>query len=117
MHEMSVCSSLLEIVGQEMEKHGVTRLLKVKVVFGKITAIVPDALEFAFETLTVNTPMQGAALEMEQLPVKAQCSACEEQFQPEFENEFFMPCPKCGNEFGNRIVSGKELYIASIEAE
>lgn len=60
MHEMSVVSSLLSIVQEEMQKHGVSRLLLVRVRYGALANIVPEALSFAFEALTMETPFEGA---------------------------------------------------------
>ena len=47
MHEMSVVTSLLSIVREEMEKHDVHRLLLVRVRYGALSNIVPEALSTA----------------------------------------------------------------------
>ena len=62
MHEMSVVTSLLSIVREEMEKHDVHRLLLVRVRYGALSNIVPEALSFAFEALTAGTDFEGAVL-------------------------------------------------------
>ena len=117
MHEMSIASSLLTIVQEEMKKHGVSRLLLVRVRCGALTNIVPEALSFAFEALTMGTPFEGAVLEMEEVPLTLRCSKCGAVFTPSPEEQFFAACPACGSEAGHHVESGKEFYIENIEAE
>ena len=100
MHELSIAESLIKIIGEEMAKHGLTKLHSFKIVYGQISAIVPEALETCFEMLTMNTPF-----------------ACGHEFSPSLEERVIMPCPKCTTELGHEIISGRELYIDNIEAE
>jgi len=117
MHEMSIAQSLLDIIRQEMEKHDATKLLLVRVKHGQLTHIVPDSLYFAFEVLTKDTPLEGAKLELEEVPLRVKCSGCGQEFEPESEHPLLMPCPHCGEEFGHEVVCGKELYLDRLEAE
>lgn len=117
MHELSIAESLLKIIGEEMEKHGVTRLTRVKIVCGQMSAIVPEALEMAFEVLTAGTPQEGAVIELEERPIRVRCRECGQEFSPSKEEMYLMPCPHCDTELGHTLLSGKELYIEHIEAE
>jgi hydrogenase nickel incorporation protein HypA/HybF len=117
MHELSVAESLIKIISEEMAKHGLSKLLSVKVVHGQISAIVPEALETAFEILTINTPFAGAAFSMELKPMVVRCRQCGQEFSPTQEERMIMPCPGCATELGHEIISGRELYIDHIEAE
>ena len=65
MHELSVAESLIKIITEEMAKHNLDKLLKVKVVYRQLSAIVPEALDTAFEVLTLGTPLAGAVMELE----------------------------------------------------
>lgn len=113
---MSIAHSLVGIIEQEMTKHGVSRLIRVKVKFGRISAIVPEALQTAFEVMTAETPLRDAVLEIEEVPLVAKCRECSREFSPE-EDLLIMTCPHCSAEFGHQIISGKELYIDELEAE
>ena len=117
MHELSVATSLLNIIRQEMDKHGTTKLLSVKVVCGKLSNVVPEALSFAFEALTKGTTMEGALLELEEIPLTMRCRVCATEFTPELANALFAPCPQCGEEFGQILLTGKELYLENLHAE
>ncbi|MBC7356080.1 MAG: hydrogenase maturation nickel metallochaperone HypA [Desulfomicrobiaceae bacterium] len=117
MHELSLVEGILAIVREEMAKHGLTRLVRVRVKHGELSAVVPEALETAFEVLTVGTDLAGACLETEMVPLRVHCRQCGEEFSPPEEERFLMPCPACGTELGHHVLSGRELYIDHIEAE
>lgn len=117
MHEMSIVTSLLEVVREEMQKHDVTRLYVVRVRHGVLTNVVPEALSFAFEALTCNTDLQGARLETEQVPLTLHCAACDTDFEAAERQIFTSICPHCGSDTAHAVVGGRELYIQHIEAE
>jgi len=117
MHEMSIAQSILDIVKQELEKNGLTTLIRVKIRFGQLTNTVPEALETGFMALTVETPFESAVFELEQIPARYKCFKCCEEFSPEHTGRVLVPCPHCGEELGHTVLAGKELYIDFIEAE
>lgn len=117
MHELSVAESLIKIITEEMAKYNLDKLLKVKVVYGQLSAIVPEALDTAFEVLTLGTPLAGAVMELEQKPMAVRCRRCGHKFTPAREDVVRMPCPRCAAETGHAIIAGRELYIEHIEAE
>lgn len=114
------CLSLqacLSIVREEMEKHDVHRLLLVRVRYGALSNIVPEALSFAFEALTAGTDFEGAVLETEEVPITLKCSQCGHTFPAVKGEHFFAPCPACGEQYGHSMETGRELYVQHIEAE
>jgi hydrogenase nickel incorporation protein HypA/HybF len=117
MHEMSIAVSLVEIIQQEMAKHGVSTLLKVRVKHGRLTHLVPEALHFAFEACVRDTDMEGAELELEEVPLSVRCCKCAAVFEPDQEDIVYLPCPECGEEFGHEVLTGKELHLDRLEAE
>lgn len=117
MHETSIAASLLDIVRNELRKHEATRLHLVRVKYGRLTQLVPDSLLFAFEMLTKGTDLEGARLELDQIPLRVRCWSCGTEFEPEHESVLIMPCPSCGEDFGHEVLSGKELYLDTLEAE
>lgn len=116
MHELAIAQSLVAIIKDEMEKHGLTKLYRVRVAHGRLAALVPEALSFAFEACTLNTPMEGVELDLIELPVVLKCSQCGTEFSPE-QSDLFMPCPECGEGLGHQVLKGKELYLENMEAE
>lgn len=118
MHEMSIATSLMSIIRDEMEKHGATRLTLVRVCFGSLSNIVPEALDMAFQVVNSGTEFEGARLEMREDPIRLECGGCGGEFAPEGKRSSrFSPCPVCGREEGHRVLAGKSLFIEHIEVE
>ncbi|CAM2061541.1 Hydrogenase maturation factor HypA 1 [Desulfovibrionales bacterium] len=117
MHELSIVMSLVKIIQQELEKHGAMKLFRARVRYGVLANVMPEALTMAFTATVSGTSLEGAVLELEVVPLVVVCSKCEEEFAPEHPELLFMPCPACGDAFGHRVLSGKELYLDYLEAE
>jgi hydrogenase nickel incorporation protein HypA/HybF len=117
MHEMSIVTSLLSLVAEELTKRQLQKLHVVRVRYGVLANIVPEAMSFAFEALTQGSPFEGARLELEAEPVVLRC-ACGASFNPAQKRELlFIPCPACGETQGHTVEKGRELYLQHIEAE
>lgn len=115
MHELSLIESMIGIVREEREKHGMKRIHAVRVVNGALSGAVSDALSFGWECMTQEGELKGVRLEITDAPLEVICGSCGRQFVPE--DNHYMPCPACGEILGHDIVSGKELYIEEIEAD
>ena len=113
MHELSITQSLLEIVNQEVAKHAISRVTAVKLKVGKLRAIQPTSLTFCFELLTKDTPVEGAELLLDIVPVRGKCLECGELFDVD---GLLFACPKCS---GRNIetISGREFYIEEIQGD
>lgn len=117
MHELSLVQGIVDIVKQEMENHGLTKLLKVRVKYGRLAQVVPDALQMGWEVMTNGTPFAGAELELEEIPLRVACCKCATEFSPVETEGLLMTCPSCGEDFGHKVLSGREFYLDEIEAE
>jgi hydrogenase nickel incorporation protein HypA/HybF len=80
---------------------------------GELSSISPDALTFAFEALTRETPWENLKVEIEWCPRRQKCQVCGEEFTVA---DFGMACPKCGDG-RSTCISGTELDIAYLELE
>ena len=76
MHEMAIAQSLLKMAEEEITRQGCTRLEVVNVKYGALAGLVPESLQFCFETMIQGTPHEGARLEMEELPLQLHCPFC-----------------------------------------
>jgi hydrogenase nickel incorporation protein HypA/HybF len=117
MHEMSIAQSILDIIQQEMSKNNLNRLIRARIKFGRLTNTVPEALETCFMALTVQTPLESAVFELEEVPASYRCFKCGREFSPQGTNRLLVPCPHCGEDLGHTVLTGKELFIDYIEAE
>lgn len=112
MHEMGIAVQIVEIasasIPPDIENAGVER---VNIKVGKLSAVVPQSLRFCFEIATKDTPLEGASLSIEEIPVTTRCRSCGHQ-QTITSPEFI--CASCRS--GDLdILSGRELDIDSIE--
>lgn len=116
MHEMTLLSSVTQIIAEEMEKNGLVRLSRVTLKSGTLAGLVPEAMRFAWEVLTDSGPLKGAELCVETVPVRLRCGSCGLPFAPK-EQVVFAACPACSEELGHTVLAGREVFIESIEGE
>lgn len=75
MHELAIMQSVVEIVAEEA---GDARVNRITLEVGRLSAIMPDALRFCFSVCVQGTAMEGAELEIVELPGRGRCRACGE---------------------------------------
>ena len=113
MHEASIASELLNIAINECSKNGYSKIQSIRVLIGRATGVMPDALLFAFDVLKENTPAGQAELIIEEIPVKGICRECGKEFESNEPYMIFL-CPFCGS-LSLQITAGKELNITEME--
>ena len=112
MHEMGIALQIIEIATAALPADlGAARVTRVNLKIGKLAAVVPDSLRFCFDVAVKDTPLAGANLTIEEIPVVARCKDCNAQWT--IDEPVFI-CKTC--ESGTlEILSGRELDIESIE--
>jgi hydrogenase nickel incorporation protein HypA/HybF len=113
MHEHSITQSMLNLVLEQAEKAKAKKVGKINLVIGGMTGVVSECVQFYFDFLRRGTIAEGATLAIKAVSTQARCRGCGKLFEPA---EFDWTCPNCrGNNI--EIVSGKELFVESIEVE
>lgn len=112
MHELSIALSLVEIAGDAAARAGVERVTVVHVRVGALAGVVRESLEFSFEIAAADTPLAGARLEVEPVPVLLHCAVCDADVAPPSLQQF--RCPRCGTPSAD-VVQGRELNLVAIE--
>lgn len=110
MHELSIAASIVEVAARHA---GGRRIEKVYVRVGHLSQVVPSALTFSFELVAQGTPVEGAELRIEEIPVRGLCRACGAESAPQ---TFPLLCDSCGAS-DLEILEGEELYVESLELE
>lgn len=114
MHELSIAMSLVEIVREEAARLGRARVVAVHVRVGALSGVVADALQFSWELATADSPVAGARLQIEEVPVTIYCGRCAaERTLPSAQH---LRCPECGD-LASRICGGRDLALAALEVE
>ncbi len=110
MHELAIAEGIVRIAA---EHAGERRVTKVELKVGHLRQVVPSALAFGFELLAEGTPVEGAELALEEVPVRARCRGCGAESHQE---GFPLRCTTCGG-LDLQILEGEELYVESLELE
>ncbi|NJL00541.1 MAG: hydrogenase maturation nickel metallochaperone HypA [Spirulinaceae cyanobacterium RM2_2_10] len=111
MHEVSLMAQTLELAIAQVHTQQANRIHRLKMRIGELSGVVPEALAFAFEVAIPGTLAAGAVLELETVPARCHCRACERDFQP---TDWFYECPHCG-QLSSQILAGKEIELTSLE--
>lgn len=94
-------------------KHKLTRITKITLHIGEMAGVVAEALEFAFESVSIGTIAEEAELVLVSIKATAECGDCGGIYEIGHLNKL---CPVC-HTFMGRMLSGTELTIQTIEGE
>ena len=112
VHELSIASRVVELVGEEVRAAGGGRVAAVTLKIGALSCVHEDALRFSFNLVREGTPLAGAELRIVTVPVVIWCAACSREVTLPGIQKF--ACPECGTPSGD-IRAGRELDLESIE--
>ena len=110
LHELSIAESVVGIASRQADGRKVT---KVQMRVGYLRQVVPSSLAFGFGLLAEGTPVEGAELEIEQVPAEGRCRGCGVE---SLLGSFPLQCEGCGG-FDLEILKGEELTVDSLELE
>ena len=113
MHELSIALSILDLAAEEAERRG-GRVCAVHLKLGPLAGVVKEALRSAYDLAREGTPLAGAELVVEEVPLVAYCRACAAERTPASVQE--LCCPACGAPTPE-IVGGRELEVVALEIE
>lgn len=107
MHELSISRNVVAIVSEQAQHR---KVLRVTLEIGKLSAILPDAIRFCFDVCAKGTSLEGAHLDIVEIPGRATCRDCGAEFAL---HDIVARCA-CG---GTRLVcrGGDELKIKEME--
>jgi len=105
---------MMEIVEEQARIHDAKRVVEVRLEFGALTAVLPDAVTFAFEVLSQGSVAQGARLDIRIIPVKVFCFECSKEIVLEEYQPF---CPTCSSPSLQILEGRNEMRIAELLVE
>jgi hydrogenase nickel incorporation protein HypA/HybF len=112
MHELSIAVSLVETVCEELDRLGSVRVEVVHLRIGPLSGIVKEPLMFSFALAAEGTPLAGARLAIEEVPLVVFCPRCGEERELPSVQSF--RCPVCQEPAPN-VIRGKELELTALE--
>jgi hydrogenase nickel incorporation protein HypA/HybF len=111
MHELSIAEAIISAVIREKDDRNLSGIATVGVRVGALSGVLPDALQFSFETAVEGTPLSETSLSIDRVLARGRCRDCSQQFEI---NDPWFKCPDCDSE-QVEILSGWELDIAYLE--
>ena len=114
MHELSIALDLIEAVCDELPALGRPRVRTVHLKLGVLSGVVEEALLFSFGVAADGSPLEGARLEIEKIPVTVFCDTCRRDGIAA--DPRHLRCPSCGAPT-ERLVRGRELELVGLEVE
>jgi hydrogenase nickel incorporation protein HypA/HybF len=114
MHEASIAQNIILTLEQRIEQGEIEgRVSKIFLQIGRLRGVLEENLKFLFGVLSRGSPLQGSLLEIETIPIRANCLKCKSIFEA---GELGLLCTRCySNEV--EVVSGTELLISAVEVE
>lgn len=109
MHELGITRNIVAIVTEAAQGRRVTC---VTVEVGQLSGVMAAAMAFCFDVAAKGTALEGAKLNIREVPGRAHCNRCGEDFPTP---HLFTACP-CGSRDLSRI-SGEELTVKTMELE
>lgn len=113
MHEMAVVQSVLNITLDAARKNQAERVTKIRIKMGEFSDVVPQILREYFSIAAQGTLAEGAELELTRTPLIIRCRSCGWEGQVDRQS---LVCRDCGSR-SFAMVTGREFYVESLEAE
>ncbi len=113
MHELVIVEGILDVVIPEVKKHDAKKILSIRLKVGELSGVIPECVHEYFGIAAKGTMAEGAKVVIEPLPVRIRCPDCGRESEIHKGTD---SCPVCGSR-RFRIISGREYYIESVEAE
>lgn len=114
MHELSIAAGIVDAVTESVAAYPGARVKEVRIKVGSLASVIEDSLQFCWDLTIEGTPLAGAKLVVNVLPVIVHCAQCGRDGELESLQSF--RCPHCG-EPASDLRQGRELEIDSIEIE
>jgi hydrogenase nickel incorporation protein HypA/HybF len=112
MHELSIATNVVEIVEENMRAYPKALVNSVTLQVGTHSGIEVEALKFCFPIACEDTPVAGAKLKLEIIPLKVSCTECGAR-DKETQGLF---CPVCQSP-QVEVTAGKDMIVASIDLD
>jgi hydrogenase nickel incorporation protein HypA/HybF len=113
MHERSLMKALLRRVENVAAEHPGSRVLSIRVRVGEFSGVDPELFASAYDDLITDSPIHGAALELDRVPLEALCEQCGSDFRIE---RFNFRCENCGS-VNIAVRGGEEMLLDSVTME
>lgn len=114
MHEMGIALEIVEVAKSALPADIENpRVEQINLKVGRLSGVVADYLTFCLEVAVKDTPLEGAVVHIDEVPIVAGCRNCHHEWEAE---DMVSVCPACGSA-NLEILSGRELNVISLDIE
>lgn len=110
MHELSLTQGVVDICQKYAQGK---RVSVVTLEIGRLSSVVPEAMEFCFTACSDGTLLEGAQLIIKRVDGRGFCEDCCKE-QPV--SQLYDPCSECGG-YALRITAGDKMQVLEIDVE
>jgi hydrogenase nickel incorporation protein HypA/HybF len=113
MHESSLVQALLRQIESIMRDNQATRVISLRVNVGAFSGVEPELFRYAYDALSEDSPVRGARLEMEVVPLECHCRECDDEFAVQ---DFRFECPSCESSSVS-VIRGEGIVLENVTLE
>lgn len=113
MNELTLCEDIISLVKERSYARNFRRVKRIKLELGEFAQINKNILQHCFEQVAPGTLVEGARLDLIDIPGAAYCNLCQKIFLAQMPKDH---CFHCGTS-DTRLLSGQELIIREMEVE
>jgi hydrogenase nickel incorporation protein HypA/HybF len=113
MHELSIVAGLFETLAEQARANGAKRITGVTLKIGRLSGVVPELLESAFDMYKKDTIAAEAVLTVDVVPLRVRCRACGAERHVE---SYVFLCAVCTSP-DLEILEGTDMILERIELE
>jgi hydrogenase nickel incorporation protein HypA/HybF len=107
VHEYGITETVVAAVVGQLPDAAVTC---VHLEIGSLSGVAADSVRFYFPMAAEGTNLEGARLEITEVPARCRCGSCGEEFEPDGP----IPLCACGSA-DTTVLSGGDMRILSVE--
>jgi hydrogenase nickel incorporation protein HypA/HybF len=111
MHELSIALSIIDEVEEQVQRHDGAAVEAIYLRIGSLSGVDVQALCFAWELASENTPFALSRLEIERVALLVHCPQCNITHTPSPQS---ITCPRCMTP-EQEIIEGRELEVRALE--
>jgi hydrogenase nickel incorporation protein HypA/HybF len=111
MHELSIALSIIDEIEEQVQRHEGAAVDAIYLRIGVLSGVDVQALRFAWELASENTPFASSRLEVERVALLVYCPQCSTTHRPSPQN---IACPRCMTP-EQEIIEGRELEVRALE--
>ena len=73
MHELTLVSSIYDVINEKIKEYSVNKVIQINLIVGELTCVEDMTMKACFEMYVQATPLEGAKLVIERVPIHARC--------------------------------------------